>query len=136
MLPLSMGGEGSMLNALPAHAVSAQPPPPTPPTTSSDDTAHFGAGNEAPFGPSLPNRSKHNETTAAAALALLTTTAAFATELPDCNTNGVRATLQRVTNATTITQNIRSNDPDNLRFCKSEILAAVKPVQQQGHQKR
>jgi hypothetical protein len=66
----------------------------------------------------------------AAALALLTTTAAFATELPDCNSNDVQATLQRVTNATTIieTQNIRSNDPDNLRFCKSEILAAVKPV--------
>jgi len=59
----------------------------------------------------------------AAALALLTTTA-FAKPLPDCDSEQVERTLLRVTEATTVieSKNVRSTDPDNLRFCKAEIL--------------
>jgi hypothetical protein len=61
----------------------------------------------------------------AAALAL-TATAAIAKELPDCDSDKVLATLQRVTSATTVVEakNIRSTDPENLRYCKAEVLTA------------
>ena len=64
----------------------------------------------------------------AAALSLLVTAAhAGSKELPDCDVGHVERTLKRVSNAITIveTRNISSDDPTELRFCKSEILTST-----------
>ena len=61
----------------------------------------------------------------AAAIALLSTPA-MAKDMYDCNETTVQEALKRITHATTIieTKNIPSEDVENSRFCKSEILAA------------